>query len=85
MNVSLPEPLEQFVQKKITDGEFRTADEVVCEALRLLQNHETWNVRTSDAIETGWEQARAGQLQSPEQIRENLALRKAAWKQQTGK
>jgi putative addiction module CopG family antidote len=85
MNVSLPEPLQQFVQKKIADGDFRTADEVVCEALRLLQDREAWNSRASEAIETGWDQARAGQLQTPEQVRENLALRKVSWKQQTGR
>jgi putative addiction module CopG family antidote len=85
MNVSLPEPLQKFVQKKITDGEFRTVDEVVCEALRLFQNHEAWNARASEAIEAGWAQASAGQLQTPEQVRENLTSRKAAWKQQHGK
>ena len=85
MNVSLPEPLEQFVQKKITDGDFRTVDEVVCEALRLLQNQEVWNARASEAIEMGWDQARSGQLQTPEQVREHLASRKASWKQPTGK
>ena len=85
MNVSLPEQLQQFVQEKITNGEFRTADEVVCEALRLLQEHEAWNTRAGEAIETGWNQAQAGQLQTPEQVRENLTSRKASWKQQTGK
>jgi Arc/MetJ-type ribon-helix-helix transcriptional regulator len=33
MNVSLPEPLQQFVQKKITDGAFRTADDRKATAL----------------------------------------------------
>lgn len=76
MKVTLPKPLEQFVQKKITEGEFRTADEVVCEALRLLQNQGTRSAPASEAIETGWHQARAGQLHSPEQVRESLASRK---------
>lgn len=81
MNVSLPAPLQEFVQKKVTDGDFRSADEVVCEALRLLQNQEAWNIHAGEAIETGWAQANAGQLQTPEQVRENLASRKATWKQ----
>jgi putative addiction module CopG family antidote len=85
MNVSLPVPLQEFVQRKIAEGDYRTADEVVCEALRLLQHQEDWNSSAGEAIETGWRQASEGQLRTPEEVRESLALRKESWKQQQGK
>jgi putative addiction module CopG family antidote len=84
MNVSLPAPLEEFIQRKVADGQFRTADEVVCEAIRLLQDHETWKVNSSEAIETGWEQAKTGQLRTPEEAHDRLAVRKEAWRAQRG-
>lgn len=41
MNVSLPTALQDFVRSQVKSGEFADADEVVCEALRLLrEEHE---------------------------------------------
>ena len=37
MNVSLTPELEQFVQKKVENGRYTSASEVVREALRLLE------------------------------------------------
>jgi putative addiction module CopG family antidote len=85
MNVSLPPPLQEFVRQKVADGVFRTTDEVVCEALRLLQHEDTWKGLASEAIEEGWKQAQSGELRTPEQVRENLAARKDDWKKQHGK
>jgi antitoxin ParD1/3/4 len=41
MNVSLTEELEEFVQQKVSSGRYHSASEVVREALRLLQDHDT--------------------------------------------
>ncbi len=38
MNVSLPQPWEEFVASQVTSGEFGNASEVVREALRLLRD-----------------------------------------------
>ena len=81
MNVTLTPALEEFVRRKVESGDFRSPDEVVFEGLRLLQQQdEQWNAEARAKIDEGWNQARAGQLRSPEVIRENLAVRKEAWK-----
>jgi predicted transcriptional regulator len=50
----------------------------------LLQEHENWKAEARDKIDAGWEQAKSGQLLTSEQVLEDLATRKLAWKQQTG-
>jgi putative addiction module CopG family antidote len=81
MNVSLPTTLEDFVRRKVAAGEFESTDEVVCQALRLLQDQEAWRDDASRKIDEGWEEAKAGQLRTPEEVRQSLAARKEVWKQ----
>ena len=80
MNVILPAPLEQFVRQKVAAGEFPSANEVVCEGLRLLQQQEVWNADARSKIDLGWDQAKSGQLRSPKDARREIAARKEAWK-----
>jgi antitoxin ParD1/3/4 len=40
MNVSLPPELERFVSATVESGRYNSPAEVVCEALRLLEEHE---------------------------------------------
>jgi predicted transcriptional regulator len=57
---------------------------VVCEALHLLQDHDAWRADASHKIDEGWEEAKAGQLSTPEEVRLSLAARKESWKQAHG-
>ena len=41
MNVSLTPELERFVSSKVDSGRYNSASEVVREALRLLEEHES--------------------------------------------
>jgi antitoxin ParD1/3/4 len=41
MNVSLTSELEKFVSTKVESGRYNSASEVVREALRLLEEHDT--------------------------------------------
>jgi antitoxin ParD1/3/4 len=41
MNVSLTKELEEFINRKVESGRYTSASEVVREALRLLEQHET--------------------------------------------
>jgi len=82
MNVSLPLPLEEFIRQRVAAGEFQSPDEVVCEGLRLLQRRETWLLEAREKIDAGWQEAKVGQLLTPEQAREDLNRRKEDWKQQ---
>ncbi|MBI3880060.1 MAG: type II toxin-antitoxin system ParD family antitoxin [Verrucomicrobia bacterium] len=40
MNVTLPPEFETLVQQKVASGKYRSADEVLTEGLRLLQERE---------------------------------------------
>jgi putative addiction module CopG family antidote len=40
MNISLTPDLKKFVKRKIASGRYLSADEVVCEALRLLEKQD---------------------------------------------
>jgi antitoxin ParD1/3/4 len=42
MNISLTKELEQLVQKKVRGGLYLSASEVVREALRLLEERDSW-------------------------------------------
>jgi len=46
INVSVPEPLEEFVQQKVASGGYSSASEVVREGLRLLQQYDDERLRT---------------------------------------
>jgi len=49
MNVSLTPELERFIQEKVQSGRYNSASEVICEALRLLEEHE--QIRTTHLTE----------------------------------
>lgn len=40
MDVTLPPELDHFIRQQVEHGQFATEDEVICEALRLLQRNE---------------------------------------------
>lgn len=46
LNVSVPEPLDEFVQQKVSSGGYSSASEVVREGLRLLQLYDDERLRT---------------------------------------
>ena len=79
MQVSLPTTLEEFVRRKVAEGEFPSPEAVVCQGLRMLQQSEQWKLGARSKIDSGWDQAKAGHLHTPEQVHENLAARKATW------
>ncbi len=80
MNVTLKPLFEEFVRRKLEAGDFRSADEVVSEASRLLQQQdEQWAVEARAKIDEGWGQAKSRKLRDPEAERENLTARKTAW------
>ena len=81
MNVTLTASLEKFVRLKVESGDFRTAEEVVSEGLRLLQQQDVqWAASAKAKIDEGWAQAKSGQLSRPEAVRVRLAARKVDWK-----
>jgi putative addiction module CopG family antidote len=81
MNVTITAESEEFVKRKIASGRFSSAEEVVREGLRALQQKE---VLWSAEIDKGWEEARTGKLLTLEESRASLAEKKKAWKSGRG-
>jgi antitoxin ParD1/3/4 len=81
MNVTLKPAFEEYVRRKVESGDFRSADEVVSEGLRLLQQQEEHSLAEARSkIDEGWDQAKSGALRGPDEVRASLTARKAAWK-----
>jgi putative addiction module CopG family antidote len=70
MNVTIPKGLEQLVRQKVDEGRYSTEDEVVADALRLMQARDEVTAikraRLQDAIDRGYDDIAAGKLISIE-------------------
>ena len=66
MDITIPKSLEALVRRKVDAGHYSTEDEVVADALRLMQAGddvaEIKRARLKDAIERGYEDAAAGKV-----------------------
>ena len=75
MNVTIPKSLEALVRDKVEEGHYSNEDEVVADALRLMQARddvaEIKRARLKDAIDRGYEDVAAGRtivLENEDQI-----------------
>ena len=75
MNVTIPKSLEALIREKVEDGQYSTEDEVVADALRLMQARDEVaqlkRARLKDAIDRGYEDVTAGRtivLEGDDQI-----------------
>jgi putative addiction module CopG family antidote len=66
MEITIPKSLEALVRRKVEDGHYSTEDEVVADALRLMQARdeatEIRRARLKDAIDRGYEDAATGRV-----------------------
>jgi antitoxin ParD1/3/4 len=66
MNVTIPKSLEALVREKVAEGQYTTEDEVVADALRLMQARDEIvhlrQTRLKDAIDRGYDDVAAGRL-----------------------
>jgi antitoxin ParD1/3/4 len=66
MNVTIPKSLEALVREKVEEGHYSTEDEVVADALRLMQARDEVaqlkRARLKDAIDRGYEDVAAGRV-----------------------
>lgn len=76
IHVSLPSALKKFVQAGIASGRYSSADEVVSDGLRLLQDREAERNARLDQLKTeiasGLKQARRGELIDGESVFKEL-------------
>ena len=75
MEITIPKGLEALVRRKVEEGHYSTEDEVVADALRLMQARdevaEIKRARLKDAIDRGYEDVATGKvirLESGDQI-----------------
>jgi len=65
MDITIPKSLEALVRRKVDEGHYSTEDEVVADALRLMQARDDVAIkrgRLMDAIERGYQDAAAGKV-----------------------
>ena len=66
MDITIPKSLEALVRRKVDEGHYSTEEEVVADALRLMQARdevaEIRRARLRDAIDRGYEDAAAGKV-----------------------
>lgn len=75
MDITVPKSLEALVRRKVEEGHYSTEDDVVADALRLMQARDEVaqikRARLQDAIERGYQDVAAGKvirLESDDQI-----------------
>ena len=61
MTITIQPELEEFVQRELASGEYRDANAVVAEALRLLQQKRHHDA-LRDEIRSGMEQRERGEI-----------------------
>lgn len=66
MEVAIPKSLEALVRRKVEEGQYSTEEEVVADALRLMQVRDEVVAmkrdRLKDALDRGYEDAAAGRV-----------------------
>lgn len=83
MTLTLPAQYEGFVRDKVKAGTYSSEEEVIGAALDLLAKQDDECDRqiqsVRDAIDVGWEQARAGKLTSAEDFEVELEEYQRQW------
>jgi antitoxin ParD1/3/4 len=83
MTIELKPEAEAIIQKQLRSGAFANPEEVVERALEFLAVEEDWlSENRSDIsarVQEGWDAAQRGELVDADEVRANLAEKKAAW------
>lgn len=83
MTIELKPEAEAIIQKQLRSGAFANPEEVVERALEFLALEEDWlSENRSDIsarVQEGWDAAQRGEVVDADQVRANLAKKKAAW------
>ncbi len=84
MNILLPPELEKLVQDKVASGMYFSANEVICEGLRLLQEQDVLNQYRLEELDRkvkqGKAQADQGELIDGKEVMDELFSRHQAAK-----
>ncbi len=72
MNINLKPEYEQFIRSQIANGQFATVDEVINEAVKLLENRANQLDKLKRKIVLGTEQIKQGSVTDGEVVFERL-------------
>jgi antitoxin ParD1/3/4 len=72
MNINLKPEYEQFIRSQIANGQFATVDEVINEAVKLLENRANQLEELKRKIVLGTEQIKQGSVTDGEVVFERL-------------
>ncbi len=82
MNVHLSPELEEIVQSKVKSGQYNSINDVVREALRLLeQRDEVFSLRKEEIrrqIEEAWQSAKRGEIVDGDEVFDRIDAELAA-------
>ena len=86
MNVTLAPVLEEFIQRKLGQGAYASADEVIAASLAMMRlgENEEWKAGAREKIIEGLQSARAGRIHAPDEVAVWMADRKAEWRSRGG-
>jgi putative addiction module CopG family antidote len=83
MTIHLPAELERLIRQDVERGPYRTVDEFLEQAVRLLHEQEDWlashRATIAKLVEAGWEAAGRGELHEATEVQATMEERKRAW------
>jgi putative addiction module CopG family antidote len=86
VTIHLPAELERIILEDVQRGRYRSVDDFLEHAVRLLHEQEDWLAtnRTTVAklVEAGWESAARGELRGETEVRAGMEERKRIWRAQ---
>jgi len=74
MNVSLTDRLDGFVENQVSSGRYRSASEVVREALRLLETRETETAIIQKKLDEGFASESLDGAEVKEELRKKYSF-----------
>ena len=86
MHLNVPPDLESLINKRLSSGAYRDAEDVLRRALEAQDAEESWTDEERRAlsahIEEGYRQAERGELIDGAQARREIRAKKDDWRQQ---
>jgi putative addiction module CopG family antidote len=86
VTIHLSDELEQLIRQDIQRGPYRSVDEFLEHAVRLLHEHEDWlafhREKFTKIVDEGWQAAAGGELADEAVVRARMDERKRAWLEQ---
>lgn len=83
MTIQLKPEQENRIAEALRSGAYSSPDEVIDQALEMLQDRDEWltehRVEIAEKIEAGYAAAKRGELIDEDQVRANMEKRKRAW------